>query len=312
MGGDNAFFGTSAGFSNTAGSRNAFFGRGAGASNTTENNNTFIGAAANGAAGITNATAIGYHASVTQSNSLVLGSVNGANGATAGTNVGIGTTTPAGSLHVVGNSIFATSGTNGVRITPANDADIGVLNVTDAANSVNWLTVGANGQVIMNGSGNVGIGTTGPAVKLHVVGDIRVGTSGTNGCVQGFDGTALTGSCSSDARLKRDIRPFPRLLDKVTKLQPVHYYWRAREFPNRHFGDSQSYGLVAQEVERVLPELVGEDAEGYKTVDYSKLPLMLLQSIKELKAENDALKQRLQEQDERLRRLEHSLRKAER
>src|SRR5207247_356979 len=59
---------------------------------TTANANTFIGYASNGAAGITNATAIGANASVTTSNSLVLGS---------GANVGIGTTAPQGALDVV-------------------------------------------------------------------------------------------------------------------------------------------------------------------------------------------------------------------
>jgi hypothetical protein len=83
-------------------------------------------------------------------------------------NVGIGTNSPEQKLHVLGNALFATSGINGVRITPASDSDDGVLNVTDASNSVNWLSVGVNGKVVMNGSGNVGIGTAGPDSKLHV------------------------------------------------------------------------------------------------------------------------------------------------
>jgi hypothetical protein len=80
------------------------------------------------------------------------------------------------------------------------------------------------------------------------------------------------------------------MLDKVTALQPVHYFWRSDEFPDRHFGNSQNYGLIAQDVEQVLPELVATDSDGYKAVDYSKLPLLTIQAMKELKAENDALK----------------------
>jgi hypothetical protein len=102
----------------------------------------------------------------------------------------------------------------------------------------------------------------------------------------------ISGFCSSDARLKRDITPFPRLLDKVAQLQPVHFYWRTEEFPDRHFGTAQSFGLLAQDVERILPELVREDEEGYKAVRYNEIPLLLLQAVRELKAENDALKQR--------------------
>lgn len=75
------------------------------------------------------------------------------------------------------------------------------------------------------------------------------------------------------------------------QLRPVHYYWRSAEFPARAFGQEQAFGLIAQEAEAVLPELVGADAEGYKTVNYTKLPLLLLQAVKDLKAENDALKE---------------------
>jgi hypothetical protein len=73
LGNDNSFFGVEAGINNKTGSGNTFLGRLAGLSNTIENNNTFIGFKANGAAGITNATAIGANAVVTQSNTMVLG-----------------------------------------------------------------------------------------------------------------------------------------------------------------------------------------------------------------------------------------------
>ena len=72
-GGSNSFFGMEAGIGNTSGSGNTFVGRLAGFSNTTENDNTFIGYRANGAAAITNATAIGANAVVTTSNTMVLG-----------------------------------------------------------------------------------------------------------------------------------------------------------------------------------------------------------------------------------------------
>jgi len=154
-------------------------------------------------------------------------------------------------------------------------------------------------------SGNVGINPQQfdanqfPIVsdKLQVWGDIRVGTTGTNGCIKNFAGTGIIGTCSSDRRLKKNITPFAPMLDKVTALQPVHYFWRGDEFPNRHFGNSQNYGLIAQDVEQVLPDLVATDSDGYKAVDYSKLPLLTIQAVKELKAENDALKQRVAEID---------------
>jgi len=152
-------------------------------------------------------------------------------------------------------------------------------------------------QAAILSNGFFGLGTPGDANgiptatdRLQVFGDVRVGIAGTNGCVKRFDGTGLIGTCSSDRRLKKNITAFAPALDKLTALQPVHYYWRAEDFPNRHFGNSQTYGLVAQDVEQVLPELVATDSDGYKAVDYSKLPLLTIQAMKELKAENDARK----------------------
>jgi hypothetical protein len=131
--------------------------------------------------------------------------------------------------------------------------------------------------------------------KLQAFGDIRVGTSGTNGCIKNFAGTGIIGTCSSDRRLKKNITPFGPALNQLTSLQPVHFNWRAPDFPDRHFGASRAYGLIAQDVEQVLPELVVTDNDGFKAVDYTKLPLLTIQAVKELKAENDDLKERVAE-----------------
>jgi hypothetical protein len=125
---------------------------------------------------------------------------------------------------------------------------------------------------------------------LRAEGDITIGT-GTTGCVQDADGTPIAGTCSSDARLKTAITPFPRVLDSLNRLQPVSFLWRASDFPERKLGTSPSFGLVAQDVEKVLPELVTEDEQGYKAVRYNKLPFLMLEGIKELKEANDALRQ---------------------
>jgi hypothetical protein len=118
-GAHNAFFGASAGVSTTTGAHNAFFGSGAGATNTgtgntfigrsadfnvtnaTGNNNTLLGFVTRAASGVSNATAIGVGAQVTQSDSLVLGRVGG-----LAPNVGIGTTAPRTKLHLVGGELY--------------------------------------------------------------------------------------------------------------------------------------------------------------------------------------------------------------
>ena len=134
--------------------------------------------------------------------------------------------------------------------------------------------------------GRVGIGTVTPNERLHVNGNIIV-----NGCVKDNNGNVIAGTCSSDARFKQNITPFTSLLNKFIQLQPVHYHWRAEQFPEKHFGKELSYGLIAQEVEKIFPDLVSIDEQGYKMVNYSKLPLLSIQAIKELKEENEQLKQ---------------------
>jgi FtsZ-binding cell division protein ZapB len=151
--------------------------------------------------------------------------------------------------------------------------------------------------------GNVGIGTDTPATTLQVAGDIRVGTTGTNGCLQNYTGTAIAGTCSSDARLKTGVQPFQPVLNQLAQLTPVHFYWKADEFPEMHFGRDRSYGLIAQEVERAFPEMVGQDEHGYKTVDYTRLPLLLLEAVRELKAENDRLGEQVRGQEAQIRAL---------
>jgi hypothetical protein len=142
-----------------------------------------------------------------------------------------------------------------------------------------------NPRVVIDHNGRVGIGTSAPFELLHVDGDVRIGS-----CVYETDGDVL---CVSDGRFKHAVSALPRVLDRLVALEPVRYSWRADEFPDRHFDTRDSTGLIAQDTERVLPELVTTDAEGYKAVNYGKLPLLAVQAIKELKERNDFMEHRL-------------------
>ena len=174
------------------------------------------------------------------------------------------------------------------------------INNVASSGTINFMT-SSTSRFFVASTGSIGIGTTTPTDRLQVIGDVRVGTSGANGCLKNFAGTGLIGVCTSDARLKRDIDPFGPALGAVSRLQPVHYYWRATEFPERHFGNARAYGLIAQDVEQVLPELVVINEDGYKAVDYSKLPLLTIQAIKELKTENDGMQSRIADLQNELR-----------
>jgi hypothetical protein len=114
-----------------------------------------------------------------------------------------------------------------------------------------------------------------------------------SGCVRNEAGSVIVGSCPSDARLKRDIAEINPVLAKLVALQPVTFDWRRDEFPELQLATEPGMGLIAQEVETILPVLVSVDGNGYKRVHYERLPILMLQGIRELKTENDGLREQL-------------------
>jgi hypothetical protein len=323
----NVALGDSAGAGNTAGTFNTFLGTSASAGAGTLSNATAIGARARvdqddslilgsigGVNGATASTRVGIgtttpatvleivdappasvNATVvltsldTNDSRLMLRHANGTAAALTGLQLG----NDLGRIDFAGHdgAIFTTSG----QATILSRATEPWNGTARGSRLIFGTTANATANVVLNRmiidhDGQVSIGPIGdPLDQLQVVGDIRVGTSGSNGCLKNFGGGLIIGSCSSDIRLKRDVTPFPLSLDRVAALRPVQHFWRAEAFPARGFGTEQAYGLIAQEVEQVLPELVTTDDEGYKRVDYSKLPLLAIQAIKELKERNDAL-----------------------
>jgi hypothetical protein len=167
---------------------------------------------------------------------------------------------------------------------------------TILSNLTNATAIGANASVLTSNSlvlgenANVGIGCNAPQYKLHVIGDIASSATirTTNALVTG----AI--SACSDARFKKDITPLRHSLEKIIKLNGVSYYWKKEEFKERNFTDERQIGVIAQEIEKIYPELVKTDNDGYKSVDYSRLTPVLIEAIKELKKENDEMKNRLQ------------------
>ena len=140
----------------------------------------------------------------------------------------------------------------------------------------------SNSVVIGSLGAMVGIGINAPEEKLDVLGNILIGDNWYGyGCIKERNGTVIGGFCSSDQRLKQNIEPFEPVLEKLVQVQPVYFDWRTDEFPEFHLGTSRSSGLIAQDVEKVFPEMVAEDARGFKAVEYSQLPLLLLQAIRE-------------------------------
>lgn len=90
---------------------------------------------------------------------------------------------------------------------------------------------------------------------------------------------------SSDERLKENISEISNSLDKVNTLRGVEFDWKE----NYHFS-GHDVGIIAQEVQKVLPEAITNRVDGYLAVRYEKLVPLLINSIKELKKEIDLLK----------------------
>ena len=142
----------------------------------------------------------------------------------------------------------------------------GYSNVADMLNNIVMRTAGTE-RLRIDNTGNVGIGTNIPTVRLQVAGDIIA--------------NSIAGS--SDARFKSNILPIENPLQKVQQLRGVTFDWKTKEFPERAFSDNRALGFIAQEVEQVLPELVQTEktAEGYKSVQYDKVVALLVEAIKE-------------------------------
>jgi len=155
---------------------------------------------------------------------------------------------------------------------------------TSVFSTSQWVTATSSANIYYE-TGNVSIGTsTTPTDRLQVIGDIRVGASSTDGCIKNFAGTGITGTCSSDERLKTEVTNFnDGTLDKILKIKAVSYKWNdlAKSLNNVNT-EVTNYGLIAQNVEDNFPELVSTDANGYKQIDYSRIQLYLLKAIQEL------------------------------
>ncbi|MDP1845196.1 MAG: tail fiber domain-containing protein [Candidatus Moranbacteria bacterium] len=89
-------------------------------------------------------------------------------------------------------------------------------------------------------------------------------------------------NCMSDINLKKDIKPINDALNKVLSIKGVSFTWKDEEM-----GTGNQVGVIAQDVEKVLPEVVTTNEQGLKAVDYSKLTPLIIESIKDLKIEKD-------------------------
>jgi len=137
----------------------------------------------------------------------------------------------------------------------------------------------------------VGIGTSAPSSKLEVCGNVRViGKIVASGTI-----TTSAISCPSDLRYKKNIVPLTGATEKLMQINAVRYNWRREEFPNMGFNDKLQTGFIAQELEKIFPEMVFTDDAGYKSIDYSRLTPLLVETIREQQTQIAEIKKRLNE-----------------
>ena len=95
---------------------------------------------------------------------------------------------------------------------------------------------------------------------------------------------------SSDERLKTNIEQIKNPLEKINQISGNSFVWNEEK---QSIYKGKDYGVIAQEIEQILPELVQERTDGYKAVKYDKIVSLLIEGIKELNKEVSELKKRL-------------------
>jgi len=187
---------------------------------------------------------------------------------------GIGITAPAEKLHVngairIGSTSKTANGT--IRYTGIDfEGRVGntwtSLTQAGGGSSV-WSTTGTT---TFYNSGNVAIGTTSASQELAVAGDI-----GLTGEIVGI----------SDARVKKNINPISNATDLVNALHPVSYEYKNDDFKSMGLPVGKQFGLIAQEVEKIIPEVVTEHSQNkdlnLKGINYQELIPLLTKAIQE-------------------------------
>ena len=322
--------------SDTTGSQNTATGHSALFNNTTASQNTAVGyrALVSNTTGADN-TAIGWKAGGT--GALMTGSQNTATGSGALT-----TNTTGPRNTVTGYQTLSVNTTGG------DNTALGWSALHNSTGSNNIGVGSAAGQNITTGSNNIHIGNVG-AVESNT---IRIGTSGTQTAtfIAGINGVTLSpagaavfvnsngqlGTVNSSRRFKTDIKPMDDASDVLLSLKPVAFHYK----PEIDAKGIPQFGLIAEEVAEVCPDLVIRDEKGeIQTVRYEQVNAMLLNEFlkqhrriaemkkeeqsqlaalrsenAKLRAENDANAKRLvaletrdKERDARLTRLEISM-----
>ena len=187
----------------------------------------------------------------------------------------IGNGSPGRNIESFGNATFTSVFQNGYRFQTAVSDGSPEERTYLIENSV-YIDAGGNMQIGRKSLGAYAAAAFLPTTpKLFVNGDTSIDG----------DVSAQAYYVTSDRRLKKNIKKIDSALDKVMKLNGVFFEWKSNS--------ELEMGFIAQDVEKVLPMLVKTNQRGQKSVKYSNITAVVVESIKELKAENDKLKSKV-------------------
>ena len=174
-----------------------------------------------------------------------------------------------------------------------------LLDLADVANTNGNFIVGDGSNLVAESGStardSIGLGTTNDVEfndgKLDSLG-IGTAASGTTGQIRATDD--ITAFYSSDIALKEDITNIPDALESLKKLNGVLFNWKDKWIEHQggedgYFVRKKDVGVIAQEVEKVLPEAVAQRKDGIKAVKYDRLTCLLIEAVKKLNEKIETL-----------------------
>jgi hypothetical protein len=248
---NNFYFGggTPSALSTSTGGNNLLVGSAAGAGLTTGNDNALFGKSS------------GSNLTTGTENTFV-GNGSGFSNSSGSHNTFIGFNAGSGSFS---NLNYATVIGADAQVSTSNTIQLGRGNGADQVIAPGPFNFRNNTLMVDPTTGNVGIGLSNPGQKLHVNGIVR----------------ALNFTTTSDERFKTEIRTISGGLDLVLKLRGVTFFWKPEFLRTANAPNIRNFGFIAQEVEKVLPELVFTAPDGTKSVAYANIVPALVEATKE-------------------------------
>ena len=203
-----------------------------------------------------------------------------------------------------GGSIKEAGGTAAITIDSAGEiskigqdtpSDGQVLTWDNGNSKVVWSTVSGGG----GGGGGLPSGVTytgsGATAEFEVTGNIRASAD-------------ITAYHTSDRRYKENLKNISEPNEKIKRINGYEFDWNEK---HEVYKNTHDIGVIAQEIEEVLPEIVVEREDGYKAVRYEKIIPLLIESNKDLVQRVEGLEQTIKEKDEKYEELEKRMEKLE-